>query len=54
MTHVAARLGAVRQVAALATLVVIVGAVVGVAGLRTQADRGRQAELLLVRLEGLT
>lgn len=54
MAHVAARRGAVRQLAPLAIFFVIVGAVLGVVGLRAQADRGRQAELLLVRLEGLT
>jgi PAS domain S-box-containing protein len=38
----------------LAILVVVVGAVLGVAALRREADRGGQAEILLVRLDGLT
>src|SRR5687768_17845525 len=43
-----------RQLAPLAVLLVVVGAVIGVAALRARADEGRRAELLLVRLEGLT
>ena len=43
-----------RQLAPLAVLLVVVGAVIGVAALRARADDGRHAELLLVRLEGLT
>src|SRR3954447_23974974 len=43
-----------RQLAPLAVLAVVVAAVVGVAGLRARADGGRRAELLLVRLDGLT
>ena len=43
-----------RQLAPLAVLLVVVGAVIGVAALRARADDGRRAELLLVRLEGLT
>src|SRR3954470_510496 len=43
-----------RQLAPLAVLAVVIAAVVGVAGLRARADGGRQAELLLVRLDGLT
>ena len=43
-----------RQLAPLAVLLVVIGAVIGVAALRTRADDGRRAELLLVRLESLT
>src|SRR3954471_11661088 len=43
-----------RQLAPLAILAVVLAAVVGVAGLRSRADGGRRAELLLVRLDGLT
>ncbi|HUP86793.1 MAG TPA: EAL domain-containing protein [Acidimicrobiales bacterium] len=43
-----------RQLAPLAVLLVVVGAVIGVAALRQRADGGRRAELLLVRLDGLT
>src|SRR4051794_37514310 len=43
-----------RQLAPLAVLAVVIAAVVGVAGLRARADGGRRAELLLVRLDGLT
>ena len=43
-----------RQLAPLAVLLVVIGAVVGVAALRARADAGRRAELLLVRLDGLT
>ena len=43
-----------RQLAPLLVFVVAVGAVIGVAALRARADEGRRAELLLVRLEGLT
>src|SRR5687768_11757526 len=43
-----------RQLAPLAVLLVVIGAVVGVAALRARADDGRRAELLLVRLDGLT
>jgi diguanylate cyclase (GGDEF)-like protein/PAS domain S-box-containing protein len=43
-----------RQLAPLAILAVVIAAVVGVAGLRARADGGRRAELLLVRLDGLT
>src|SRR3954451_15782101 len=43
-----------RQLAPLAVLAVVIAAVVGVAGLRARADGGRQSELLLVRLDGLT
>ena len=42
-----------RQLAPLAVLLVVVGAVLGVAALRARADDGRRAELLLVRLDGL-
>ena len=43
-----------RQLAPLAVLLVVVGAVIGVAALRARADDGRRAELLLARLDGLT
>ncbi|MEA3075364.1 MAG: hypothetical protein QOF60_272 [Actinomycetota bacterium] len=46
--------GFVRQLAPLAVLLVVVAAVLGVVALRREADRGREAELLLVRLDGLT
>ena len=42
------------RVAALVGLLVVVAAVSGVAALRTRAGNGREAELLLVRLDGLT
>jgi diguanylate cyclase (GGDEF)-like protein/PAS domain S-box-containing protein len=44
----------VRQLAPLAVLLVVIGAVIGVAALRDQAERGRETELLLARLQGLT
>jgi diguanylate cyclase (GGDEF)-like protein/PAS domain S-box-containing protein len=44
----------VRQLAPLAVLLVVVGAVVGVGALRARAERGRQAELLLARLQAQT
>src|SRR5688572_11155926 len=43
-----------RQLAPLLVLLVVIGAVIGVAALRERADDGRRAELLLVRLDGLT
>jgi diguanylate cyclase (GGDEF)-like protein/PAS domain S-box-containing protein len=44
----------VRQLAPLAVLLVVIGAVVGVAALHDQAEQGRETELLLARLQGLT
>jgi PAS domain S-box-containing protein len=44
----------VRQLAPLAVLAVVLGAVVGVAALRNRAEDGRETELLLARLETLT
>src|SRR5687768_16324236 len=43
-----------RQLAPLLVLLVVIGAVIGVAALRERADDERRAELLLVRLDGLT
>ncbi len=43
-----------RQLAPVGVLLVVVAAIVGVAALRSRANQGRQAEVLLVQLEGLT
>ena len=43
----------VRQLVPFAVLLVVVGAIVGVAALRTRADRGRADELTLTRLEAV-
>ena len=49
-----AQLRALRQLAPVGVLVVVVGAILGVAALRARANEGRRAEVLLVRLESLT